>query len=196
MTISVKKEHWNRGYVTGGNYHIPMRHLNLLLAQVEENVRDAVNMLLSQKTKITYESVLHLTYLYYEKAIIDEERIRKGELTVREDGGAFESEDDFKEFVERQDDSSFDELKRQMGIWKRTYILDYWDEYMNDYVPDENRVARPSIQKYIQRTGDNCKVTDFDSHWLERYFTDLVENGYITTKKGEETTHFYEVSTV
>ena len=196
MTISVKKEHWNRGYVTGGNYHISMRDLNLLLARVEENVRDAVNMLLSQKAKISYESVLHMTYLYYEKAIIDEERIRKGDLIVREDGGAFESKEDFEEFVERSDDPTYDELKRQMGIWKRTNILDYWDEYMHDYAPDENRVARPSIQKYIERTGDNCKVKDFDSHWLKRYFTDLVDNGYVTTKKGEETKHSYEVSTV
>lgn len=196
FNISVKKEHWNKGYVTGGNYHIPIRHLNLLLAQVEEDVRDAVNTLLSENVKITYESVLHQTYLYKEKAIVDEERIKTGKLIVREDGGAFESQQDWEEYVERQDDPSFNDIKRKMGLFKPIYILDYWDEYMHEYAPDENRVARPSIEKYISRTGDNCKVKDFDSHWLKKYFTDLVEKGYVTVKKGKETRHYYEVSTV
>ncbi len=182
--------------MTGGKYHTAVRDLNSLLQLVEYDVKDALDTLISENVTITYDNVLRLTYAHKEQDIINEERIKKGELLVREDGGAFESPEDFEEFVERSVDPSFDELKRQMGIWKRTFILDYWDEYMNDYAPDENRVARPSIQKYIQRTGDNCKVADFDSHWLKRYFTDLVENGYITTKKGEETRHYYEVSTV
>lgn len=196
MTISVKKEHWNKGYVTGGRYHIPVRDLNSLLSMVEYDVRNAVNTLLTENVNITYENLLRMTYAHQEKDIVDEERIRKGDLIVREDGAAFESPDDFKEYVERQDDPKFDELKRQMGIWKRTNILDYWDEYINDYAPDGNDVIRPSIRKYIQRTGDNCKVTDFGSQWLKRYFTDLVDNGYVTTKKGKETRHYYEVSTV
>ncbi len=196
MSVSVKKEHWKNGFVKGGKYHIPERDLNTLLQLVEHDVRDAVNTLISENVKITYENVLRLTYAHKEKNIIDEERIRKGELLVREDGGAFEGADDFEEFVERQDDPRYDELKRQMGIWERTHILDYWDEYINDFAPDENRVALPSIKKYIQRTGDNCKVTDFDSNWLKRYFTDLVENGYITMKKDEEIRHYYEVSSI
>jgi len=195
-TISVKKEHWNKGYVTGGRYHIAIRDLNSLLSMVEYDVRNAVNTLLTENVPVTYDNVLRLTYAHKEQDIIDEERIRKGDLLVREDGGAFESPDDFREFVERQDNPDFDELKRQMGIWKRIYILDYWEEYINDFASDENDVVRPSIRKYIQRTGDICKVTDFDSHWLKRYFTDLVDNGYTTTKQGKETRHYYEVSTV
>lgn len=196
MTISVKKEHWNKGYVTGGRYHIPVRDLNSLLQEVEYDVKDALDALISKNAPITYDNVLLFTYAHKEKDIVDEERIRKGDLLVREDGGAFWNEGEFKEFVERQDDPTFDELKRQMGVLKRVYILDYWEEYIRDYAPDEYDVIRPSIRKYIERTGDNCKATDFDSHWLRRYFTDLVDNGYITTKQGKETPHYYEVSSV
>lgn len=196
FSISVKKEHWNKGYVTGGKYHIPIRDLNLLMSQVEDDVKDAFNMLISQNIKINYENVLCLTYGHKEKDIIDKERIKNGELLVREDGGAFESEDDFLEFLERQDDPKYIELKKQAGILVKKYILDYWVDYMNEYAPDEYRVVRPSIQKYIERTDDNCLIKDFDSRWMRRYFTDIVENGYITIKKGLETRHYYEVSTV
>ena len=45
LPISVKKENWNKGYVTGGVYHIPIRYINILLSKVERDVRDAVNEL-------------------------------------------------------------------------------------------------------------------------------------------------------
>ncbi len=30
LPISVKREYWNKGFVTGGNYHISVRELNSL----------------------------------------------------------------------------------------------------------------------------------------------------------------------
>ena len=32
IPVSIKKEHWDKGFVTGGNYHISIRDLNFLIS--------------------------------------------------------------------------------------------------------------------------------------------------------------------
>jgi len=196
VKVKVRKEYWEKGYVRGGRYHIPIRELNLLLAEVEGDVKDAVNIILSQKTKLSREKILYLTYKHKEQAIIDEERIRKGDLIVREDGGAFESEDGFYEFLERQNDPKYMEMKRQAGIISKRYLLDFWEDFISDRAPNSYNLSRSSIVRYIQDTGDNCLAKDFNSAWLSKYFTHIVENGYLTKRKGKEVRLYYEISTI
>jgi hypothetical protein len=196
VKVSVEKEHWKKGYITGGKYHISIRDLNLLLAEVESSVKDAAFSLLSQKINPTRENILHLTYYSKEKEIIDNERIRKGDLILREDGGAFESEDDFYEFLEKKNDPEFIEMKRQVGIISKQYLLDYWEDFIFKRAPNSYNLSRSSIVKYIQETGDNCLATDFSSGWMSRYFTHIVENGYLTKRKGKEVRLYYEISTI
>ena len=196
VSISIKTEYWNKGHVNGGKYHIPLRNINSLLDEVEYSAKDAIFTLLEQKIAPTRENVLKLTYYYKEKDIIDAERERKGELIYREDGGAFESEEDFLEFLERQDDPKFIELKRQAGLLRRQYILDYWDEFIQTHAPNSYNQSKNSIISYIQSTNDNCLAEKFDSEWLKRYFTYITDNGFQKKVKDKIITCHYEISTI
>lgn len=197
VSISVRKEFWNRGHIEGGKYHIPLRNLNFLLDEVEHSAKDAIFTLLEQKIVPTREKVLKLTYYSKVQDIIDAERERKGELIYREDGGAFESEDDFLEFLERQDDPKYIELKRQAGLLVRRYIMDYWDEFIQTHAPNSYNLSKSSIENYIQTTNDNCLAENFNSEWLKRYFTHIIENGYQKKLKDDKTiTCYFEVSTI
>jgi len=63
LPISVKKEHWNKGYVTGGNYHISIREVNNLLSKVEYCVQDAVNELIEKNIQVRQDNIIKLTYI-------------------------------------------------------------------------------------------------------------------------------------
>lgn len=178
VPISIKSKHWNKGHAVGGKYHITLRNLNFLLDEVEYSAKDAIYTLLEQKITPTRENVLKLTYFSKEKNLIDIELEKKGKLIYREDGGAFESKDDFFEFIERQDDPKYIELKRQAGLLKKQYIMDYWDEFIQSYAPSSYNLTKSSIVKYIQTTNDNCPVEKFDSEWVKRYFTFIINEGY------------------
>ena len=185
LPISVKKEHWNKGYVTGGRYHITIRELNSLLTKVEQDVKDAVNELIEKNIQIKRDNIIHLTYINEENALENERKIASGKIIVDEDGGAFASHDEFFEFIEQSEDPKFDVLKKSMGIYKKEYILDFWDDFIREYAPDSYNTPRHSIQEYINNTQDNCKVTEFSSAWLERFFKHIIREGYSYRKDGE-----------
>ncbi len=196
VTLSVKKEHWNSGFITGGKYHKSPRDVNTILQLVEYDVEDAVKTLLSENVKITYANVLRLTYAHKEQDIINEERIKKGDLLVREDGGAFESEDDFMEFLERQDDPKFIQMKRQAGLLKRQYLLDYWDDYIDDTGVKSHEIIKSSLLRFIEKEGANIYATSFDDEWLKKYFVYTINTGYEGKKDGKVVTKHYEISTI
>lgn len=194
--ISVKKDNWQKGYITGGTYHMPVRYLNSLLDKIEYAVSDSVLALLQQKVPVTRDAILNLTYISVIKSRISEDKVESGEILTREDGGAFESEEDFLDFLERQDDPSFVELKRKAGMLKRIYIMDYWDEFIETYAPDSYNLTKSSIINYIQTTGDNCRADEYNSEWLKKYFDYIINNGYKKKVKKTEVTRYYEISTI
>lgn len=195
VPISVKIENWNKGYVTGGKYHLTVRDLNLLLKKVEDNVIDALNELIRNKIKPTRDNVFKLTYINEENALENERRIASGEIIVNEDGGAFASEDEFIEFVSESSDSKFDVLKKEMGIFKKKYILDYWDDFIENFAPNSYNCPKKSIENYIQKTGDNCEASSYGYEWLDRYFKFIVKNGFSWKKDGSESKD-YTTSTI
>jgi len=184
LPISVKKEHWNKGYVTGGVYHIPIRDLNSLLSKVERNVKDAVNELIEKNIKITRDNIIQLTYINENNALENERKIATGEIIVNEDGGAFASHDEFVDFIIESQDPKFDKLKKSMGLYKKQYILDYWDDFIREYAADSYNTPRYVIEEYIKNTGDNCKATEFSSQWLDRFFKHIIKEGYSYRKDG------------
>jgi integrase len=186
IPISVKREYWNKGFVTGGNYHISVRELNSLLSRVEYDVKDAVKELIEKNIQINQENIISLTYINEINALENERKIASGEIIVDEDGGAFASHDEFMEFIERSDDPQFDELKKSMGLYKKEYILDFWDDFIKDFAPDSYNTPRHAIQEYIVKTGNNCKVTEFSSDWLQKFFIHLIEEGYSFRKDGKD----------
>lgn len=196
MTLSVKNEHWKKGFINGGKYHKPTRDLNTLLQLVEYDVSDAVNTLLSENVKITYENVLRLTYAHKEQDIINEERIRKGELLVREDGGAFEGEDDFLDFLIRQDDPKFISLKRKAGLLKRQYLMDYWDDFIEDSSVKSLGTVKSSMLRYIETEDANIYASDFNDVWLKQYFVFTINTGFERKEGDEIVTKHYEISTI
>jgi hypothetical protein len=186
LPISVKKEHWNKGYVTGGRYHITIRDLNSLLTKVEQDVKDAVKELIEKNIQIKRDNIIQLTYINEESALNNEQKIASGKIIVDEQGGAFASHDEFVEYITESEDPKFDTLKKSMGLYKKEYILDYWDDFIRDYAPDSYRAPYHSIKEYIDSTGDNCKAKEFSSEWLERFFKNIIENGFSLRKDGKE----------
>jgi hypothetical protein len=196
VTLSVQKKHWKSGFISGGRYHKSPRDVNTLMKLVEYDVIDAITTLLSENVKITYENVLKLTYAHEEQDIINEERITKGDLLVREDGGAFESEDDFLEFLERQDDPKFIPLKRKAGLLKRQYLMDYWDDYIDDCGVKSHKLIKSSLLRYIEKDDANIYATDFNDEWLKEYFVYTIKTGYEGKKDDKIVTKHYEISTI
>ncbi len=184
LPISVKKEHWNKGYVTGGTYHIPIRDLNLLLAKIERFVKSAIVELIEKNIRITRENIIKLTYINDDNAVENERKIASGEVIVNEDGGAFASHEEFLEFIIESEDPKFDKLKKSMGLYNKQYIMDYWDDFIHDYAPDSYNTPRYAIEEYIKNTQDNCRVTDFSGEWLERFFKHIIKEGYSFKKDG------------
>lgn len=195
IPISIQKEHWNKGYIIAGNYHISVRELNNLLTKVEHNVKDAINELIDKNIRINQENIINLTYINEINAQENERKIARGEIIVDEQGGAFASHDEFVDFIEMTDDPKFDGLKKSMGFYKKEYILDYWDEYIKDYAPDSYNTPRFIIAEYIKNTGDNCKATEFSSEWLHRFFERIAKDGYSYRKDGTNRKP-YMVSTI
>lgn len=182
VPICVRMEHWKKGFVTGGKYHLSVRDLNFLLQKVERNVKDAVDDLLKKNIKITRENILLLTYINEDNALINETKITNGEIIVNEDGGAFASLDELLDHINESDDPKFAKLKRKMG--KKTYILDYWDGFIENYAPDSYNSPKIAIEQYIERTGDNCEASLFSAQWLNRFFTNILPHGYSFRKDG------------
>jgi integrase len=185
IPISVQREHWNKGFITGGIYHISVRDLNNLLTKVEHNVKFAINELIEKNIRVNQENIVQLAYINEINALENERKIASGEVIVDEQGGAFASQDEFEEFIADSDDPKFDTLKKAMGIYKKEYILDFWDDFIKEYAPDSYNTPRHSIQEYINNTQDNCKVTEFSSAWLERFFKHIIREGYSYRKDGE-----------
>ncbi len=195
LPISVQRENWNKGYVTGGKYHISVRELNLLLSKVEYNVKDAVNDLIEKNIPIKREAVTLLTYISEENALVNKQRIASGAVIVDEQGGAFASHDEFADFIEHSPNPKFDIIKKAMGFWKKENILDYWDDFIRDFAPNSYNCPKYSIEDYIKKTADNCKASEFSSAWLGRYFAYIINNGYSFRKDGTNRQH-YTITTI
>jgi len=188
--ICVYGKYWNKGFITGGSYHISVRDLNFLIQKVERNVKDAVDECITNNIKPTREDILKLTYINEDNQEQNEANIKSGKVIVNGDGGAFASKDEFIEFIENTTDSQFDDLKKKMGVFQKRYILDYWDGFINDFAPDSYNSAKSSIEFYIKRTGDNIKAVDYSSEWLERFFRNIIDYGYSFKKDGSNPKDF------
>lgn len=195
LPISVAKQNWSKGYVTGGRYHISLRDINHLLSNVEYRVKDAVNELIEKRVKITQDNILKLTYINELTAEENERKIKSGEIIVDEQGGAFSSQDEFEEYIENSEDPKFDALKKAMGIYQKEYILDYWDDFIKDYAPDSYNSVRCAIEDYIKNTDDNCRVSEFSSDWLKRFFAYTIKNGY-SFRKDRTDRKDYTITTI
>lgn len=194
VPISVKKEHWNKGYVTGGNYHIPVRDLNNLLAKVEADVKLAVNISIENKLQINRDNLIRLTYINELNALENERKIASGEIEVDEQGGAFASQDEYIEFVIQSQDPKYISLKKELGYFSKQYILDYWDDFISESA-DSYNTPLYIIQEYIKDTEDNCKATEFSCEWLERFFKYIIKEGYSYRKDGQNKKP-YKISTI
>jgi hypothetical protein len=195
LPISVKKEHWNKGHVIGGKYHIPIRDLNSLLSKVENDVKDAVNELIEKNIQIKRDSIIKLTYINEVSAKMNEQNIKSGKTIVDEQGGAFASHDEFVDYVSESEDPKFDNLKKSMGLYEKKYILDYWDEFIRDFAPDSYNAPKHAILEYIESTGDNCIATEFSSEWLQRYFEHIIQHGFSWREDGTDRQD-YTISTI
>jgi hypothetical protein len=184
LPISVKREYWNKGFVTGGNYHISVRELNSLLSKVEYDVKDAVQELIDKNIKMNQDDIIQLTYINEINALENERKIKSGEVIVDEEGGAFANHEEFVEFIQRSEDPQFNALKQSMGIYKKEFILDFWDDFIKEYAPDSYNTPRYALEHYIKSTGDNCKGTEFCSEWLQRFFETIIKDGYSFRKDG------------
>jgi len=190
IPISVKKDYWEKGFVTGGNYHISVREINSLLSRVEHSVKDAVNELLEKSIKVNADNIFKLAYINELTAEENSRKIARGEIIVDEQGGAFASHEEFVEYIEGNDDPKYTELKKSMGIFRKEYILDFWDDFIKDFAPDSYNSPKYTIIEYIKNTEDNCRASVFSSEWLQRFFKHIIENGYSFNKDGSNRKHF------
>lgn len=195
IPISVKKEYWNKGFVTGGNYHISIRDLNGVLSRVEYKVKQAVQELMDKNIQVNLDNVVKLAYINETNAKENDRKIASGEIIVDEQGGAFASESEFVEFIEQTTDPKFDDLKKSMGIYDKQYILDYWDDFIRYSAPNSYNSPKYIISEYIKNTDDNCKASEFSSDWLQRFFKHIIENGYSFRKDGKNRKP-YTISTI
>ena len=195
VPIKIHRNNWDKGYVTGGHYHISIRDLNFLLRKVEDNVIDAVRELMDKKVKLNRDSIIRLTYINEENAEENERKIASGEIIVDHDGGAFASHAEFEDFIAESEDPKFNPLKKKMGIYEKIYILDYWDDFISDFAPASYNAVRHAIEEYVDVTKDYCKVSEFSSNWLERFFKHIIKNGYSLRKDGKNRKK-YTISTV
>ena len=194
LPISVKREYWNKGYVTGGNYHTTVRDINYLFSRVELAVKYAVEDLIEKNIKINQENIIQLTYINEINALENERKIASGEIIVDEQGGAFASQDEFVDFLEISNDPKFDKLKKSLGIYSKEYILDFWDDFI-DNAPDSYNAPKHAIEEYIKVTEDNCKANEFSSAWLNRFFKHIIDNGYSWRNDGKDRLN-YTITTI
>jgi len=193
--INIKIENWYNGYAIGGDYHIPLKNLNLLIDSIDNKVHYAVFILLQRKIELTRRKILHLTYSGPKYFTKDPERNETDELITKYHEGAFESAEEFLNFISNTEDTKYKDLKRELGLYEKNYILDYWNDFIRERTSSSYNNSRGAIQKYIEETGDNCIVTRYDDNWLYRFFKYLIENGY---KKGadEKSKFIYKASTL
>jgi hypothetical protein len=77
-------------------------------------------------------------------------------------------------------------LKKAMGVFRKTYILEYWDDFIRDFAPISYNSTKHAIQEYIGKTGDNCKASEYSSEWIQRLFKCMIDEGYSFRKDGKE----------
>ncbi len=180
--ISIKNENWYNGYVIGGEYHIPVNNLNLLIDSIEKKVGSVMFILLQRKTEPTRKRILHLTYSGPKKFRKDPDQTEIDKIITDYHEGAFSSEEEFLNFISNTEDSKYVDLKRELGLFEKNYILDYWEGFIKEHAPNSYNLSKKSIKNYVEVTGDDCIVTKYDDIWLVRYFKYLKDNGYYKGK--------------
>ena len=193
LPITVFKNHWDKGRVIGGKYHISIRDLNFLIGKVEIKLEMAIDELLTKNITINRQNLINHTYQMDFDQKKEEEAIDKGDIIVNEEEGAFDSEEDFLEFITATDDPRYADVKKEYGT--KQYILDYWDGFIRNFAPDSYNGTKTPIERYIKETGNNCKASDFSSVWLERFFSHITQEGYSLRKDGMEKQN-YHISTI
>lgn len=180
--ISVKNENWYNGYAIGGEYHIPINNFNLLIDNIEKKVGSAMFILLHRKIEPTRKKILHLTYSGPKSFRKDTQQKEIDDIITNYLEGAFESEEEFLNFISNTDDPKYQDLKRELGLYEKNYILDYWDGFITEHASYSYNLSKKSLEIYIEATSDNCIVTRYDDFWLGRYFKFLASNGYYKDK--------------
>ena len=193
--ISVKNENWYNGYAIGGEYHIPVNNLNLLIDNTEKKVGSAMFILLHRKTEPTRKKILHLTYSVPKNFRNNTDQKEIDEIITNYHQGAFASEEEFLNFISNTEDSKYKDLKRELGLFEKNFILDFWDGFIKEHAPSSYNLSKKSIKFYIEVTGDDCIVTKYDDIWLSKYFKFLIGNGYYK-KKDRNVSYPYENSTL
>ena len=82
-----------------------------------------------------------------------------------------------------------------MGVYKKEFILDFWDDFIKNFAPDSYNSPKYAIEDYIIKTDDNCKAKEFSSDWLHRFFSYVIKNGYSFMKDGTNRKD-YSLSTI
>lgn len=193
--ISIKHENWYNGYAIGGDYHIPVNNLNLLIDNIERKVSKAMFTLLHRKTEPNRRRILQLTYSGPKDFRKNQEQKEIDEIITNYHKGAFASEEDFLNFISNTDDSKYKDLKRDLGLFEKNFILDFWDGFIREHAPYSYNLSKKSIKIYLEITGDDCIVTKYDDIWLARYFSFLKDNGYYMGKD-RNVSYPYENSTL
>ncbi len=193
IPITVFKKHWDKGNVIGGKYHISIRDLNFLIGKIEIKLEMAIEEMLVKNITINRQNLIKHTYQMDFDQKKEDKAIASGDIIVNEEGGAFESEEDFLEFIKNTEDPRYADVKKEYGV--KRYILDYWEGFIRDFAPDSYNGTKTPIERYINETNNNCKATEFSAVWLEQFFTHIIQEGYSLRKDGADKQN-YCISTI
>jgi hypothetical protein len=180
--ISVKAENWYNGYAIGGKYHISLDALNALIDKTEKKVTNAVFLLVHRKIEISRNKIMTLAYREPEQILQDNRRKETDGLISAYHKGQFASDAEFLNFISNSEAEKYLDLKRELGLYEKNFILDHWDDFISTCAPASYNHSKKAIQTYISESGDNCIVTAYDDNWLRRYFNYLGGNGYLKGK--------------
>jgi hypothetical protein len=180
--ISIKEENWYNGTAMGGDYHISIDNINLLIDEIEKKIRSVLFILQHRKIEITRSKILHLSYSGPEQFKNDLHRKEADDLISKYHQGKFASEKEFFNFISNTDDSKYKDLKRDLGMYEKNYILDYWDDFIASHAQATYNHSKKAIITYINESGDDCIVTRYDENWLNRFFGYLIVHGYYRGK--------------
>lgn len=194
--ISISRDHWNKGTVTGGDYHRSVDEINNIIKEIENDVRNSVSTLAEKKFQITRSNILRLTYCDKENKRRELIRRRQRQYTGLLRGNGYPQQGGLQATSQQEvikSDSSA--LHIAMPVREEKFITDLWNDFIKNRGTKAYAGTLGSIREYSDRTGDNCRASDFSAEWLERYFKDIIENGYSQRKDGSGR-KYYTIPTI